>query len=91
MGDKAEENESWVFGLPKMWLGIVNIGAIFLICLMFYQDRRESLLLAKEDRNTFKEAIEKLSENSREQSSAIRVLGIQIQKLNERLDKEKQK
>lgn len=62
------QETNWVFGLPPLARAILNIGAVALICLMFYQDRRESLRTAAEDRQMFREelryqraAIEKLS------------------------------
>lgn len=86
MDNTEDISKVWMFGLPKLWLGIVNIGAIFLICIMFYQDRKESLASAKEERILFRDAIEKLTEVSKEQSTAIRYLSIQVQKLSDRID-----
>lgn len=71
---------------------IANLGAIVLICTMFYQDRHTSLESAKEDRAMFKAAIERIENASRaqsethsremsEQSKAVRELAEQVKRL----------
>jgi hypothetical protein len=71
---------------------IANLGAIVLICTMFYQDRHSSLESAKEDRALFKTAIERIetsnhaqsaahSREMSEQSKAIRELAEQVKRL----------
>jgi hypothetical protein len=71
---------------------IANLGAIILICLMFYQDRHTTNESAKEDRAMFRSAIERIETASREQnatharemseqSKAVRELTEQVKRL----------
>ncbi len=83
----TDTNNGWMMGMPKLWLGILNVGAVFMICVMFYQDRNVSIMQAKEDRQIFRAAVEKLGEASDKQGDAIRVLANQIQRLGDRIDR----
>jgi len=82
----GDSSGNYVFGLPRLWAAVLNVGAVLLICAMFYQDRRESLALAKEDRTIFRTALERLSESSNRQGQAISTLSQQIEKLADRID-----
>lgn len=85
----VESSGGWVFGLPKVWAACLNVGAILLICVMFWQDRQESLKTAREDRAVFKSAVERLSEASDRQGEAIRTLAVQVQRLGEKLERDR--
>lgn len=74
--------EAWVLGMPKLWLAVLNVGAVFLICLMFYQDRHESMAQTKQDRELFRTSIDKLNDSINKQSEALRYMAIQVQRLN---------
>lgn len=79
----TEPKTGWSMGLSSWAAQIANLTAVALICLMFYQDRQESLRLAREDRELFRESIKQLSETSAEQWRAIRALSTQIRALTD--------
>lgn len=84
----SEGPGGWVFGMPRLWAACLNVGVVLLICLMFYQDRREGLKQAREDRALFREAVLEVKDGMHAQAQAMRVLGVQVQRLTARLDRQ---
>lgn len=71
----------WSFGLRPRLLQLANMSAVGLVLLMFYQDRHQALDQAREDRQLFREAIQRLHEDSDRQWHAIRQLTTAVRRL----------
>lgn len=90
MAENEPQKPGWSMGLGGWTAQIANLTAVGLICLMFYQDRQESMKSTREDRALFRETIQKLSDASSEQWRAIRNLATQIKVLTEEVRKPKE-
>lgn len=79
--------EGWSMGLKGVWANVANATAVGLVCMMFWVSFRSHLEQAREDRTIFREAIEKLSDNSDKQWRAIRSLSGDVRRLSEEVKK----
>jgi hypothetical protein len=57
VGADRRSGSGWTMGVRGWAAQAVNVTAVALICLMFYQDRHEALKAATEDRNLYREEL----------------------------------
>ena len=70
-----------LLGLNGLWLQICQGGAICLICVMFYQDRHESMAAAREDRNLFRQELKEQRQALQKMADAVEQLTAEVGRL----------
>ena len=71
--DMSSTSQRWYMGLDGLWGKIANLTAVTLICVMFYQDWREALAVAREDRTLFRSSLTQLSKDSQDATNQARI------------------
>jgi hypothetical protein len=74
----AEHDAPPAMGLKGLWAQIAQMGAIGLVMLMFYQDRHESLRVAAEDRQMFRQELKAQRDALDKLTDAVDKLAAQV-------------
>lgn len=78
-------------GLSGWLRNLANVGAVTLICLMFYQDRHQALEAAKEDRRMFRQELDRFHAGQEKHGEAIRQLTAAIKELADQQERAKKR
>jgi hypothetical protein len=69
----------WLFGMPRMWLAVINVGAVFVLVWMAVADRNTMIEQGREDRAMFRAEL-------REHRRALNKMGRAVDGLAHRLE-----